>query len=83
MLEKYLSEKKRIRKKLIRIFFLSESGGCDKHDVIYIFVYQMGRLCGGAHEISDIKASLFSVGGWCGWWDWWCAGKEWGEWQGG
>ena len=24
----------------------------------------MGRLCGGAHEISGIKAPLFSVGGW-------------------
>ena len=22
----------------------------------------------GAHEISDIKAPLFSVGEWCGWW---------------
>ena len=36
-----------------------------------IFVYQMGRLCGGAHEISSIKAPLFLhsgvgvVGGWC------------------
>ena len=63
--------------------FLSESGGCDEHDLICIFVYQMGRLCGGAHEISDIKAHFFSVGGWCGWWHGWSAGKEWGEWWGG
>ena len=28
-----------------------------------IFVYQMGRLCGGAHEISGIKAQIFL----CGW----------------
>ena len=28
-----------------------------------IFVYQMGGLCGGAHEISGIKAKLFL----CGW----------------
>ena len=31
------------------------------------FVYQMGRLCGGAHEIPGIKAPLFLHGGW-GWW---------------
>ena len=31
-------------------------------DFIFI-VYQMGRLCGGAHEISGIKAPPFSVGG--------------------
>ena len=41
----------------------------------------MGRLCGGAHEISGIKAPLFPHGGWLegswggvgwvdGWW-WW------------
>ena len=42
-----------------------------------IFVYQMGRLCEGAHEISGIKAPLFLhgwvVGGFLGWvrgW-WW------------
>ena len=30
-----------------------------------IFVYRMGRLCGGAHEISGIKVPLFLwVGGW-------------------
>ena len=29
----------------------------------HIFVYQMGRLCGGAHEISGIKAPIFL----CGW----------------
>ena len=43
-----------------------------------IFVYQMCRLCGGAHEISGIKAPLFLcgwvvggfLGGWVGgcWW---------------
>ena len=27
------------------------------------FVYQMGRLCGGAHEISGIKAPIF-LSGW-------------------
>ena len=36
-----------------------------------IFVYLMGRLCGGAHEISGIKAPLFLcvwvVGGFLGW----------------
>ena len=38
-------------------------------------VYQMGRLCGGAHEILGIKAPLFLHGGWLegswgvvGWW---------------
>ena len=56
---KYLSEKKKlvgktvfVRKNLLKNFiekknywkiFLSESGGCD---LICIFVYQMGRLCG-------------------------------------
>ena len=47
----------------------------------------MGRLCGGAHEISGIPAPLWLhgwvvvdfigwVGGcWCGWWwDGWCGG---------
>ena len=28
----------------------------------HIFVYQMGRLCGGAHEISGIKAPIFLRG---------------------
>ena len=28
-----------------------------------LVVYQMGRLCGGAHEISGIKAQIFL----CGW----------------
>ena len=28
-----------------------------------LIVYQMGRLCGGAHEISGIKAQIFL----CGW----------------
>ena len=27
-----------------------------------IFVYQIGRLCGGTHEISGIKAPLFLHG---------------------
>ena len=30
-----------------------------------IVVYQMGRLCGGAHEISGIKALIF-LRGWTG-----------------
>ena len=32
-------------------------------------VYRMGRLCGGAHEISSIKAPIFLCG-WVGvvWW---------------
>ena len=25
----------------------------------FLIVYQMGRLCGGAHEISGIKAQIF------------------------
>ena len=29
------------------------------------FVYRMGRLCGGAHEISGIKAQIF-LHGWVG-----------------
>ena len=46
----------------------------------------MGRLCGGAHEISGIKAPLFLHGlvvlgsqGWGGWWGGrvWC-GRGWG-----
>ena len=32
---------------------------------ILIIVYQMGRLCGGAHEISGIKAQIF-LHGWMG-----------------
>ena len=59
----------------------------------WIIVYQMGRLCGGAHEISGIHAPLFLhewvvggfmgwvVGGWCcvmgGWWGGWNGGGEW------
>ena len=34
-----------------------------------IFVYQMGRLCGGAHEISGIKAPIF-LHGWVGVVEW-------------
>ena len=30
-----------------------------------IIIYQMGRLCGGAHEISGIKTPLF-LHGWVG-----------------
>ena len=46
----------------------------------------MARLCGGAHEISGIKAPLFLCGGWLegswggwvgGWW-WWDG--SWGGW---
>ena len=46
-----------------------------KHDFI---VYRMGRLCGGSHEISGIKAPIFlhmwvGGGGWrWGWWGGWC-----------
>ena len=28
----------------------------------------MGRLCGGAHEISGIKTLIF-LHGWVGWWN--------------
>ena len=31
----------------------------------HIFIYRMGRLCAGAHEISGIKAPLF-LHGWGG-----------------
>ena len=35
----------------------------------------MGRLCGGAHEISSIKAPLFLHGGWLeGSWGGWVVG---------
>ena len=34
-------------------------------NVLFVIVYQMGRLCGGAHEISGIKAPLF-LHGWVG-----------------
>ena len=39
-----------------------------------IFVYRMGRLCEGAHEISGIKAPLFLC--------WWVVGWgwSWGRW---
>ena len=38
-----------------------------------IIVYQMGRLCGEAHEISGIKTPLFLFGGWLegSWGGWW------------
>ena len=71
LLEKYLSQKKTCwekilsEKKLLENF-LSESCGCDEHDLICIFVYQMSRLCRGAHEISNIKAPIFL----CGWVVW-------------
>ena len=32
---------------------------------VRLIVYQMGRLCGGAHEISGIKAPIF-LRGWVG-----------------
>ena len=32
-------------------------------NVYLIIVYRMDRLCGGAHEISGIKAPLFLCGG--------------------
>ena len=36
----------------------------------------MGRLCGGAHEISGIQAQIFLCGWVGGWWvRWW-----WGGW---
>ena len=37
----------------------------------------MGRLCGGAHEISGIKAPIFLCG-WGGWGGWWWSGWWWG-----
>ena len=40
-----------------------------------IVVYQMGKLCGGAHEISGIKAPLYLCGGWLE--------GSWGGWVGG
>ena len=44
----------------------------------------MGRLCGGAHEISDIKAPLFLHGGWLeGSWGGWMGGWWWDGWLGG
>ena len=39
-----------------------------------IFVYQMGRLCGGAHEISGINALLFLYGWVVGGFLWWVGG---------
>ena len=35
------------------------------HPSCYFIVYQMGRLCEGAHEISGIKAPIF-LRGWVG-----------------
>ena len=53
-------------------------------------VYRMGRLCGGAHEVSGIKAPLFPCGwvlegggvggkrwGWVGLWDGGVVGSGW------
>ena len=42
----------------------------------------MGRLCGGAHEISGSKAPLFLCGG-VGWWSGWWGGEWWVEGGGG
>ena len=36
-------------------------GIVDNYEVGFI-VYRMGRLCGGAHEISGIKAPIFLCG---------------------
>ena len=51
-----------------------------------IFVHQMGKLCGGAHELSGIKAPLFPWVGGCrvlwvggGWLDGWVVG--WVRWM--
>ena len=55
-------------------------------------VYRMGRLCGGVHEISGIKAPIFLHGwvegggvggvgrmvGW-GWWGFWWSGQGGGQ----
>ena len=44
-------------------------------DVFSFVVYRMGRLCGGAHEISGIKAPFFLRGGWLeGSWGGLCGG---------
>ena len=48
--------------------------------ILHIFVYQMVRLCGGAHEISGIKAPLF-LHAWVVGWD--GVGLGWVEWLGG
>ena len=63
------------------MFVMEEIESC-----YFFIVYRMGRLCGGAHEISGIKAQFFSVGGWwvVGWmvgWGWWWWGDGW--WGGG
>ena len=46
----------------------------------------MGRLCGGAHEMSGIKAPIFLMGGWgvvvVGWMGV-GVGLGWGGWIGG
>ena len=63
--------------------------GTGTENQIFI-VYQMGRLCGGAHEISGIKAPFFSVVAWMVGWGWcsqvgvegWVVVCEWG-WRGG
>ena len=54
---------------------------------VNLVVYQMGRLCGGAHEISGIKAQIFlhgwvQGGGGVGGGEWgWSGGGVWGwEW---
>ena len=43
------------------LFISLEQGGGSGLGLI---VYQMGRLCGGAHKISGIKAPIFLRGGW-------------------
>ena len=48
---------------------------CHQSHLMFI-VYQIGGLCGGAHEISGIKAPLFLCGWGGGWWGrgWWDGG---------
>ena len=45
----------------------------------------MGRLCGGTHEISGIKAPIFLCGGWLegSWGGCVVVGGLWGGWVGG
>ena len=43
---------------------------CEQTSNVLLIVYQMGRLCGGAHEISGIKAPIFLHGWVVGVGDW-------------
>ena len=51
-------------------------GIAPKKNASKFIAYRMGRLCGGAHEISGIKAPLFLCGGWLegSWGGWVCGG---------